>query len=675
MAMNKRSVDIIHQMLASTNQRLLLNELARKYDVSERTIRNDINRINQFFHDKNGELLKLEIGGSIRLNNEINKKELKKDLKNIDFYDYALSKEERVCLNICLLALIKGYITYQEIAEIMYTSRHTVINDFIATKEVLKKYNIEVQSLSNKGLRLKSKEKDIRKIIISIIINNTKLIGHLLRQEKVAELIGLEKEKIDEKLEIISRIINEAENESGLYLTDISIERLTYYLYFITVRIENNNRLFEKSYEGLEKERFSICILERMAQYFELYIDAEEVSGLQSYLMKLNYIRKEINNPDILKIQTLTRKFIEGISDLLDINLNNDYTFFKNLSNHLERLFRNDTVKYPEYFGIDEIVERNKEVLKVVEEKKYILEEYSKREIELQDMKFISVYICVAIEKKKNKVKDLTIVTICNNGISTSQFLKEQLIKYFDFISIEVLPYHEFKEKNLDKVDLIISTVELPETDKEYVLVSPILSIEDILRIDNKLDEIKLERIKGIERNKSNFTISNENHFKDSIALSDLLKVKNIELDIGAKNWREAIEKASRILEDNGDIEKKYTEAMIENIEENGPYIVISKGFALPHGKFDHGVNRLSMSLVRLKEPVKFGIEELDPIYFICVLSAIDDKAHLKALFTLLNILKMEGFYSSIKAAKEKENLHNVIKKYEEKYIKLNNWR
>src|SRR5699024_4752854 len=379
--------------------------------------------------------------------------------------------------------------------------------------------------------------------------------------------------------------------------------------------------------------------------------------------------------PDILKIQTLTRKFIEGISDLLDINLNNDYTFFKNLSNHLERLFRNDTVKYPEYFGIDEIVERNKEVLKVVEEKKYILEEYSKREIELQDMKFISVYICVAIEKKKNKVKDLTIVTICNNGISTSQFLKEQLIKYFDFISIEVLPYHEFKEKNLDKVDLIISTVELQETDKEYVLVSPILSIEDILRIDNKLDEIKLERIKGIERNESNFTVSNENHFKDSIALSDLLKIKNIELDIEAQNWREAIEKASKILEDNGDIDKKYTEAMIENIEENGPYIVISKGFALPHGKFDHGVNRLSMSLVRLKEPVKFGIEELDPIYFICVLSAIDDKAHLKALFTLVNILKMEGFYSSIKAAKEKENLHNVIKKYEEKYIKLNNWR
>src|SRR5699024_9345125 len=326
MAMNKRSVDIIHQMLASTNQRLLLNELARKYDVSERTIRNDINRINQFFHDKNGELLKLEIGGSIRLNNEFNKKELKKDLKNIDFYDYALYKEERVCLNICLLDLIKVYITYQEIAQNIYISRNTVINDIIATKEFLKKYNIEVQSLSNKVLRLKCKEKDIRKIIISIIINNTKLVGHLLRQEKVAKLIGLEEEEIDEKLEIISRIINEAENESGLYLTDISIERLTYYLYFITVRVENNNRLFEKSYEGLEKERFSICILERMAQYFELYIDAEEVSGLQSYLMKLNYIRKEINNPDLLKIQTLTRKFIEGISDLLDINLNNDYT-------------------------------------------------------------------------------------------------------------------------------------------------------------------------------------------------------------------------------------------------------------------------------------------------------------------------------------------------------------
>lgn len=672
MTMNKRTVEIVHQIISSTSRKLQLKQLAEKFDVSERTIRNDIDRINQYFGE---ELISLGIEGSLLLDEKIRPRDIRDQIAKIDFYEYGLSKEERVSLNVCLLSLTKDYITYEQIGDLMYISRYTVINDFVEVEKLLKDFNIKIESLSNKGIKLVGQEEDIRQNIIKIITTNTKLVGNLLRQKKLFKIINLDNREIQEELEIIGKIIKESENENKLYLTDISIERLTYYLYFVITRVRSGKKLEFIEITQIENKTLSVGILEKVSQYFELYIDGTEINELEKFLMKLNYIKKEINNPDILKIQTLTRKFIEAVSKSLDINLNNDYIFFKSLSDHLERLFREDNTKYPEFFGMNSIIEKNQEVLNAVKDNKVILEGYSKKTLTLEDIKYISIYICVSIEKKKNKVKDIFVLIICNSGISTSQFLKEQLKKYFDFISVKVLSYYEFKETELEYVDLIISTVELQDMDLDYVLISPIFSLQEAITVDRKLDEIKLKRIKGTQKQKPKFIIPQENHFKEALKLSQLLTIDKIKVGIEANDWKDAILKASKILEDNGDIENEYTRAIIENIEENGPYIVIAKGFALPHGRYDQGVNRLSMSLLRLERPVNFGMEELDPIDFICVLSTIDNKAHLKALFTLVNILKMEGFYSELMEGKSEENLYKTIKKYEEKYIKTNNWR
>ncbi len=48
-------------------------------------------------------------------------------------------------------------------------------------------------------------------------------------------------------------------------------------------------------------------------------------------------------------IQMITRQYISGISAELGINLNVDYDFFENLSNHLESIFSVNLPKeYPE---------------------------------------------------------------------------------------------------------------------------------------------------------------------------------------------------------------------------------------------------------------------------------------------------------------------------------------
>lgn len=672
LTMDKRKVNIVHQIIDNSYQKNSLYELANDFSVSERTIRNDIVKINQYFNSISNRFLKLDSSGIVCLDESISIKEVKKLLEEMNLYDYTLSKVERLLVNICILILTNRYVTYQEIAKFMYVSRFTAIDDFSSVNDFLGDFDLEVFSLSNKGLKIRGVETNIRKAILNIIINNTELVGKFLKQKMLNEFIDLKRTKIEDELEIIHKIINEVEDDNKTYFTDISLERLSYYLYFMIIRVSYGEIVqVEKKVDSCQKkEKVAIDLLKRIAQYFDLEIKDEEVGLLQDMLARLNYIKREVNNPDIIKIQMLTRKFIEAISSFLNINLNNDYNFFMNLSSHLERLFSSSGVKYPEYFGIDEIVERNKIILKAVEENLEILEEYAEKDINYIDIKFIVVYICVAIEKKKNSVNDLSVIIVCNNGISTSQLLKEQLLKYFDFIIIEVLSFHQLENVSLENADLIISTIPLDYYRFEYIHVSPILGIDDIVSIDKKLDDIKMDSIRGFKKIDKDHVLpqKTKNNSTNIISLSKLLRVDNIEIDVPAKDWKDTIKKAAKILERNGDINQRYTESMIKNVEKNGPYIVISKGFALPHSKYDQGVNRLAMSLIRLSKPIEYGIKELDPVEFVCVMSAIDDKAHLKALFTLVNILKLDGFHRDIRKVETSENLFNVIAYYEQEF-------
>lgn len=147
--------------------------------------------------------------------------------------------------------------------------------------------------------------------------------------------------------------------------------------------------------------------------------------------------------------------------------------------------------------------------------------------------------------------------------------------------------------------------------------------------------------------------------------LHHLLPQSNIELDVECSDWRDAVRRSAVRLVERGYIENRYIDAMIENIEENGPYIVLSKGFAVPHEGLEQGSIRVGMYLIRLKTPVAFGAEDLDPVEFVCCLSAVDHRTHLKAFFNLVNMLRDEEFKNLLHLCRTSEEAASIIEKYE----------
>ncbi|WP_027019046.1 PTS sugar transporter subunit IIA [Corynebacterium sputi] len=121
--------------------------------------------------------------------------------------------------------------------------------------------------------------------------------------------------------------------------------------------------------------------------------------------------------------------------------------------------------------------------------------------------------------------------------------------------------------------------------------------------------------------------------------IRSLLEESSIRLDAPAENWQEAITVAGEILEKSGATDAPYTQSMIDNVLENGPYIVVAPGFAFAHARPDESVHRTAMSWVRLAEPVEFGHKRNDPVTLVLALAATDAKAHTQAMGELAKVL------------------------------------
>jgi mannitol operon transcriptional antiterminator len=121
--------------------------------------------------------------------------------------------------------------------------------------------------------------------------------------------------------------------------------------------------------------------------------------------------------------------------------------------------------------------------------------------------------------------------------------------------------------------------------------------------------------------------------------LKDLLIPSHIQFVDAIDDWKNAIQTAAQPLLRNGYITNEYIEAMIENVIEMGPYIVIVPGVALPHARPERGVKKLGMSFLKIKNGCLFSEKEEYRAYIVIVLAAVDHETHLKALSQLAKLL------------------------------------
>ncbi len=693
-AMNKRTKDMVGELLKAEKP-LTIADLAKKFNVSERTIRNDLNSINDWL-DQNG-LSLISLGSNGRIDYKPEMEEVRKFVLENDFYSYKLSKEERKTLMAAILISSSEYTTLASMADMLFVSRVTIINDLDDVKRLISGQELQVISHSNKGLRVEGPESRKRRMLL-LMNRSQREFGQL---DFAGNTLNHLMEIRGEEQEIIRKIISEQEHANRSFLTDDSYHELILYLSILLKRVRQGE--FVEPQRDIHNMRYPMAagILKYLSQYCQIVVTEDEVLYLGTLLASLRYLKKDDFNSDIVKTQLITRQFIEAVSRTLELDFNDDYVFYENLSNHLQSIFEASDILFKENPVLRQILDRNRQIEAAVNANKDIIEKYIRRSLSSVELTYITVHICAAIERKKNKEVAFHVILVCHGGIGTSQLLLERLKKHFNFQIVEVMPAHEVNRVRKGQADMVISTVRLPDCELDSVVVTPSLDDTDYLKVGHLIDDIRsrknlpprlekreitakglMNRLKPLIRDYKDedveillekveeavnqyFCVEEEKGALFAPMLHHLLTEDRIELDVECGDWREAVRiSAGRLLVD-GVIEGRYIDSMIHNIEENGPYVVISPGFAMPHDAVDAGSLKVGMNLIRLREPVLFGDEEAEPVRFVCCLSAVDHDRHLKAFFHLVNLLQDSKFKEMLEQAGTPGEVAGGIRRFE----------
>ena len=216
--MNWRIKEILNMLEHSG--RVTTSSLADSFDVSERTIRNDLNQLRGFMEEH--DLTPPEVGasGAVEAGDDIGRAlEL---LDSEDFYSYKLTKMERVQLIGAILIRIDSYITLQKLSTVLCVSRATVIKDLDTVKEQMAEADLAVAAFSNKGLYVQGSEKNKRLFVLSQFTERSESLSD-------SQYYAFEKQVVDDRQlftnydkAVVQKIISEQEESSSARLTDSS---------------------------------------------------------------------------------------------------------------------------------------------------------------------------------------------------------------------------------------------------------------------------------------------------------------------------------------------------------------------------------------------------------------------------------------------------------------------
>ena len=683
-AMKERTYAILNRLINSEIP-LSVKYLSSEFEVSERTIRNEIGTINELLIEYQLPLVESIRSRGMHLtltNSQIRKiRELEKSKSEFKY----LTREERVLDLILGIAFGKEPIFLNRKEEMYQVSKSSIAEDIRQVRRNLEYYHVKVVSIPKQGLQFQAKEQFIRAMLFSII--STILLSDDQGKKGIV-FKYLNKGQFSYLDEIYSKFISNL--EVSHYRTNFNL-----LVYIWIARIQQGKYISESEEdEGLVQQnnkvyRYINAVLNKVG----VKINLEEESYIYFLLNTLN--REDDYRPiNWLDLQLLIMQFIQYVETETGIPFSKKEAQLQEaLYNHMismvERIKNGLQLVNPLR---DKIKQTYGVVYKVVESYLKTNESEFGGSITEDEIAFLTIHFSTALsEINQNNKYWYRAIVICNHGIATGRLLAENLKEYFN---IEVLAVLSSREINLVKkfdVDLVFSTVKMSYNSKPIMILDTIFNDETKILVKHFLEsnsqyrrlittrndytEMFQKLLKMVEQTfgeiSNNFYGDLEKLFhKNQLEINkrevqpmiqDILSDDNILLETEEFTWQEAIKKVAEPLLSKEIITGDYIQAMIESVEVYGPYIVIGPHLALAHARPEDGSLKLGLSLSIFEKPVVFGHEFNDPVKVMFCLSAIDSYSHLNVMKRLVNLIREEDNLIKLTEAKSIKTVKEIL--------------
>lgn len=144
--------------------------------------------------------------------------------------------------------------------------------------------------------------------------------------------------------------------------------------------------------------------------------------------------------------------------------------------------------------------------------------------------------------------------------------------------------------------------------------------------------------------------------------LAELITIDTYRYTEQKLSWMEAISLAAQPLVEQGKVEERYIDAMIDKVKNLGPFIDLGKGVAIPHARPEDGVKEVGMSMLSLKYPIHLLDDPTHEISLLICIAAVDNHTHLRALSHLTAILRETTTIQQLTDSKEFIEIADLLK-------------
>lgn len=679
--MRKRSTEILEKLILSNSKSMEVKKLITTYRISLKTLRTDVNEINDFLLEAKMSPTKLNVKEKlILLEKDIMK--IQDRLNHMDTYSYKMSREERQIYIIAELLMSQDYITMQNLAKKLNVSRNTILNDFETVKDYCLAFNVNVLMKSSKGIKIECDQKDRNNLLMQIFHDleddyMEKSFFHQLIQRKLGMKIPLEMIKED---------LREYMEQQHMLVSDRVFSYVSIYLFVILNRKINKKR---RTVEKLTGDTASDNLLNWFADKYEVSINKNDVKDFGRYMKQHDFNisseQKEINDVELYGIIVY---FLQMVGEDIECSLQSDTVLIESLLEHIRTLKKWEDYDFE--MPLSDELPIPKEILeKTIEKNSIILERYLGYPLTKEMKESIMIHICAAFVRNLEYLNLLEVLIVCPGSMATGKYLEAQVKNYFDFRVAAVIPSRDVEEfLKSNKIDFVISTVNVRSESVPCVKVQAQLTMNDINAIQNIA--FLLGRKENKSENESRYVEQNfldvmktflekldaskRDEFFDEVyalmetkiqstgksILAQMLDPSKIMIKQEKITWEQGILQAADILEKKGCVGSDYGKKAVENVKEYGDYIIISKGIALAHaGKKEAHVYKDGLSLVMCPEGIEFT--EGNIVYLVFCFAVAEEKDYLKLFQEIIALGKTQKKMKDILQQKNVVSLYHSL--------------
>lgn len=590
---------LLHSILVllSENEYISVSKIAVILDSSSSTIRRMIELLDGILQDTGyGKIIKTpRLGLHLQIDNKEKITELFQDyeLKNMMTGEYQIYK-----YLILILSARNNRITINELSERTFDSISVVRKKLEVCEKWLNLFELHLNIKKNSGISVEGNEENIRLAIKHIAINNAIY--------SIDESIHCFAKGIN--LELLKKCISLVESEWNFKFAEESFNSMLIYAAlaisrsnFTTLEISENECNTVKKYNEYNWSQSLFSMIEKQ---FNVHINDNEIiyfaiQLLCSYLIHSEYFEDNNAYKYDEKLKNFVRKIISVVSEVMNVDLNQDNELYYGLLNHIRpAIFRMRFEKHSTQTLTDFIKEEYKHTFRVSWALSILFEEYYDISISSTELSYITLYIQSSLERS---VLPINIAFVTELGMGLNQiFCNKIKIAIPKIEKITILSLHEFSKEMIYDYDLIITTSNLKIESKKIIQISSLLNDKGISIIKNRITELNRKKLET----KRKFDVSCHYLFDPHLIFTN----------IHVKDKNELISFLSKQLVKFGFVTKQYENSIYKREEKVSTYI--GNGVAIPHGNSSLA-NDSKVVIATLDEGILWNSEDKVNVVFL----------------------------------------------------------